>query len=125
MLTAADEARAVRDVARIIAGRRASAAPRLIPEGVFAVPWLESQVADGGALFPRGVPSAWVGESIEAHGIQTGARSSVSLAVRWHGARPAVLWEQAGEPVELTAPVIAPGWGTREPVGEALWPAAG
>jgi hypothetical protein len=28
MLTAADEARAVRDVARIIAGRRASAAPR-------------------------------------------------------------------------------------------------
>jgi hypothetical protein len=125
MLTAADEARAARDVARIIARRPASTVPPSIPEGVFAVPWLESQVADGAALFPRGLPAAWVGESIEAHGIPTGARSSVSLAVRWHGARPAVLWEQAGDPLELTAPVTAPGWSTSEPVGEALWPAAG
>ncbi len=50
------------------------------------------------------------------------ASSSVSLAVRWHGARPAVLWEQAGAPIELSAPVAAPGWTAEAPTGEALWP---
>ena len=50
------------------------------------------------------------------------ASSSVSLAVRWHGARPAVLWEQAGAPIELSAPVVAAGWTTQAPTGEALWP---
>jgi hypothetical protein len=90
---------------------------------VFAVPWLESQFADGAALFPGGLPAAWLGESIEAHGLPTGA-SSVSLAVRWHGARPAVLWEQSGEPVRLTSPVLAPEWASIESSGETLWPAA-
>lgn len=46
----------------------------------------------------------------------------VSFALRWHGEHPALLWElreTRGE-VELRAPTLAPGWSTREPVGEAL-----
>jgi len=47
----------------------------------------------------------------------------VSYAIRWHGQRPAVLWEIDGPVVPLTASVVAPGWSTAAPKGEALWPA--
>jgi hypothetical protein len=43
--------------------------------------------------------------------------------VRWHGERPAVLWEQTDPGTDLTAPVCAPDWHTTELRGEALWPA--
>jgi hypothetical protein len=125
LLAAAGEARAVRDVERIILGRPELPPPQAAPEGVFLVPWLESQFAVGGALLPMGMPATWHGESIEAHGIPTGASSSISLALRWHGTRPAVLWEQSGEPMELTAPALAPAWSSRERSGEVLWPAPG
>jgi hypothetical protein len=122
LLAASGEARAVRDVERILAARPGSSAPTSPPAGMLAVPWLESQFAIGGALFPHGLPSAWRGASIEAHGVSTGPSSTVSLAVRWHGARPAALWEQQGTPVLLSAPVLAPGWSSREQAGETLWP---
>ena len=123
LLAAAGETRATRDVERLLAARPESSAPTSPPEGVFAVPWLESQIAVGGALFPHGLPPAWLGESIEAHGVPTGPSSTVSLAVRWHGSRPAALWEQHGAPVRLTSPVLAPTWNSIEPSGETLWPA--
>ncbi len=46
----------------------------------------------------------------------------ISFALRWHGEHPALLWEVADSErgLELTAPVLAPGWSTREPVGETL-----
>ncbi|MFZ2442582.1 MAG: hypothetical protein WAW51_09490, partial [Ilumatobacteraceae bacterium] len=44
------------------------------------------------------------------------------FAIRWHGERPAVLWEQSGDAVALSAPVLAPDWHTTEVKGEALWP---
>jgi hypothetical protein len=78
-------------------------------------------VAVEGELFPGGLAPAWLGQPIEAYGVPTGDASSVSLAIRWHGERPAILWEQAGEPVELSSPVLAPGWRSAEPKGEALW----
>jgi hypothetical protein len=122
LLVAAGEARAVRDVERILAARPGSSAPASPPDGVYAVPWLESQFAIGGALFPHGLPASWLA-AIEAHGVPTGPSSTVSLAVRWHGTRPAALWEQQGAPVRLTSPVLAPKWGSTEPSGETLWPA--
>jgi len=125
LLSGAGEARAVRDVERIVSGRARSSVSDPSPEGLLVVPWLESQFAIGGKLFSHGIPSAWLGQSIEAHGIPTGTSSSISLAVRWHGARPAVLWEQAGGPVELTAPTASPTWSSREISGEVLWPAPG
>ena len=125
LLSDAGEARAVRDVERIVRGRGRSSVMDPAPDGLLVVPWLESQFAIDGTLFPRGIPAAWLGQSIEAHGIPTGTSSSISLAVRWHGARPAVLWEQAGGPVELTAPTASPTWSSREISGEVLWPAPG
>jgi hypothetical protein len=125
LLSDAGETRAVRDVERIMSGREQTSATDPAPNGLLVVSWLECQFAIGGNLFPRGIPAAWLGQSIEAHGIPTGTSSSISLAVRWHGARPAVLWEQSGGPVELTAPVLAPTWSSREPSGEVLWPAPG
>lgn len=82
---------------------------------------VERCVATGGRLLPAGLPRRWLGANFEVHGIPTGARSAVSFAVRWHGERPAVLWEQHGEPCRLTAPGIDPEWSTDEVVGEALW----
>jgi hypothetical protein len=123
MLLLAGERRAVADVERVI-GRRTPATPAIeAPDGVAGVAWLESCLAESGALFPRGIPPELLGQSFEMHGVPTGVASSVSLAVRWHGARPAVLWEQAGPAVTLSAPVAAPGWSSTERAGEALWPA--
>ena len=84
---------------------------------------VERRIADGGSLLPSGIPRRWLGADFEVHGVPTGPRSAVSFAVRWHGERPAVLWEQQGEPQELSAPSVDPGWRTREATGEALWAA--
>lgn len=75
------------------------------------------------ALLPVGLPSAWLGTDFEVHALPAGPGSSVSFALRWHGERPAVLWESAGEPVELSSPVLASDWVSDESSGEALWEA--
>ena len=84
---------------------------------------IERRIADGGRLLTSGIPHRWLGANFEVHRIPTGTRSSVSFAVRWHGERPAVLWEQHGEPQRLTAPGIDPDWSTDQPAGESLWSA--
>lgn len=84
---------------------------------------IERRIADGGQLLTSGIPHRWLGANFEVHRIPTGTRSSVSFAVRWHGERPAVLWEQHGEPQRLTAGGVDPDWSTDEPAGEALWSA--
>lgn len=119
-LVRAGEPRAAGDLERIVSRRPApSAAPAAAPEGVRLIPWVEQSIARGTALLPAGWPAGWLGQSWEAYGVPTTAGSSVSLGVRWHGERPAVLWEQTGEPVELTAF----GWSSTERTGETLWPA--
>jgi hypothetical protein len=66
-----------------------------------------------------------LGVDLEVHDAPT-RHGLLSFALRWHGEHPALLWEltpPAGAPpraVELTAPVLAPGWSTAEPVGETL-----
>jgi hypothetical protein len=84
---------------------------------------VESALALDGALLPAGVPPRWLGVDFEVHGLPTGAGSTVSFALRWHGERPAVLWEQAGEAITLRSPAIDPAWTTSAPTGEALWAA--
>ena len=44
---------------------------------------------------------------------------SLSFAVRWHGARPALLWD-APAGVELRAPALDPAWSAATGVGETL-----
>jgi hypothetical protein len=122
VLWAAAERRARRDVARIRSRRPPSTPPVDVPDDRFLVAWLERAMVTGGALFPNGLLAPWTGAAVEAHGLPTVGATTVSFAIRWHGARPAILWEQSGEPIELTSPVLAPGWSTTEARGEALWP---
>ncbi len=69
------------------------------------------------------LPDEWLGQALEVQGAPTHL-GSVSYAVRWHGARPALLWEvtpHAGiDAVRLTAPGLDPAWSTTERTGEAL-----
>jgi hypothetical protein len=84
---------------------------------------VEQRIADGGRLLPSGIPHRWLGANFEVHGVPTGPRSTISFAVRWHGERPAVLWEQHGEQRALTAPTVDPTWTSDAVSGEALWAA--
>ena len=80
--------------------------------------------ADGLALCSW-LPEAWRGQGFEVHHAPT-AHGSMSYAVRWHGDRPALLWEREPGPsgavasVTLRAPGLDPAWSTCEPRGEAL-----
>lgn len=94
-------------------------------------------VADGGAASSGGAdpeplslrlaahwPAAWLGQHVEVHNVPTRI-GPVSWAVRWHGERPALLWEvvphiPGADPPAVTAPGLdlaftATGW-----QGEAL-----
>ncbi len=88
---------------------------------------IERRVADGGCLLPGGIPTSWLGNNFEIHSLPTSPTTTVSFAVRWHGERPAVLWEQhatdGSSTVELSAPEVDPDWRTSEASGETLWPA--
>jgi hypothetical protein len=65
-----------------------------------------------------GFPSDWLGQPMTVSAIPLRA-GSLSFAVRWHGARPALLWD-APAGVELRTPALDPSWSTREPTGETL-----
>ena len=70
------------------------------------------------------LPDAWHGEPIEVHDAPTHF-GRISFALRWHGDRPALLWELTPHAdltaaVTITAPGIAPGWSTTETAGETL-----
>ena len=71
-------------------------------------------------ILPGGLPPTWLGANFEVHGLPTSARSTLSFALRWHGDRPALLWEQTGPPVTLTATAIDPEWRSDAPSGETL-----
>ena len=71
----------------------------------------------------RVVPEAWLGQGWEVHDLPT-AYGLVSYAVRWHGDRPALLWDLVVEPGEpptrLTVPGLDPTWSSTDAKGEAL-----
>jgi hypothetical protein len=110
-------------IAQGIHGVAAGAEP---PDGVAVIAWLESRLAHSGAILPGGFPDGWMGIDFEVHGIPIGSGpqrvATLGYAIRWHGARPALLWEVSGGPVHLTAPIVAPGWSSDAVSGEALWP---
>jgi hypothetical protein len=80
---------------------------------------------DGGLALCSMLPDGWEGQPVEVHDAPTHA-GLLSFAVRWHGDRPALLWElvpherQSGRPSRLTAPGLDPSWSTVEPKGDAL-----
>jgi hypothetical protein len=82
-----------------------------------------SATSDPGLVLCSVLPASWLGQSLEVHDAPT-AHGRLSYAVRWHGERPALLWElqrgEGGGPVRLTAPGLDPAWSTEQPAGEAL-----
>ncbi|HEX7168493.1 MAG TPA: hypothetical protein VF230_16045, partial [Acidimicrobiales bacterium] len=82
---------------------------------------------DGGLALCSMLPDAWMHQPIEVHDAPT-HHGLLSFAVRWHGDKPALLWDLrphagAGEPstaVTITAPGLDPTWSTTLRKGEEL-----
>ena len=69
------------------------------------------------------LPDEWLGHGLEVHDAPTHV-GRLSYAVRWHGDRPALLWELQPHDdihaVRLTAPGLDPSWSAGELSGDAL-----
>ena len=65
-----------------------------------------------------GFRTEWLGQSIAVHDVPLG-NGTLSFALRWHGARPALLWE-APEGAVLSAPALDPAWRGAGGAGETL-----
>jgi hypothetical protein len=68
-------------------------------------------------------PDEWLGAGLEVHGMHTTV-GTVSFAIRWHGERPALLWEidpHGGiDSITVTIPGLDPAWSSTDLRGEAL-----
>lgn len=108
----------------IVQARLASASPTFTwPDG--PAPFLRAvrdllvrETGDGSVDLLTVHPSEWRGQTVDVRHAPTRA-GRVSYSVRWHGPRPALLWDCEG-PIHLGAPGLDPGWSTTEPRGEAL-----
>lgn len=95
-----------------------TADPALVLLGARAV--LVDDAAPGRVDLLPSFPDEWLGQDVEAHRLPTRS-GPVSFAVRWHGARPALLWERdPATPCELRCPGLDPTWSTDAASGEAL-----
>jgi len=79
---------------------------------------LADETEPGVVTVLRELPPAWRGQPVDARGVPTRA-GRLSYAVRWHGSRPAFLWE-APSGVRVRAPGLDPSWASTDPAGEAL-----
>ncbi|MBI2703932.1 MAG: hypothetical protein HYX32_01380 [Actinobacteria bacterium] len=85
---------------------------------------LVRETADRSLALATVWPERWLGQGLEVHDAPT-SFGSVSYAVRWHGDRPALLWDLSlhdgiDQPVTLTVPGLDPSWSASAPKGEAL-----
>ena len=94
--------------------------------GVRQIAWVESQLVamrrDGVIeICPRRIDSAWLGVNFECHKLLATPEHSISYAVRWHGDKPALLWEIDG-PVgaRVMASAIDSSFGSTDMRGETL-----
>jgi hypothetical protein len=83
---------------------------------------LVREVEDGVALCSH-VPDTWLGRGIEVHDAPT-RLGRISFAIRWHGDRPALLWELDAHPgvgeTSVRVPGLDPTWSSGERRGDAL-----
>ena len=110
-----------------IADRAVAEPPVEVPEGLAAIAWAETLLAapspSGGVctVLPHGIPEPWWGASFDCKGVTADPFRTVSFAIRWHGARPAFLWETGGPAgLVITAGGDNDGWHTVDASGEAL-----
>jgi hypothetical protein len=109
------------------ADRSSASRPHTSPGGDDIVAILDgvARYGDDGVELLSGWGPSWLGASVEVVDLPT-RWGRVSYAVRWHGTRPALLWEvtswsdlDAATPT-LTAPMADPAWSTRSLSGDAL-----
>jgi hypothetical protein len=110
-----------------VGGRRRRRRPRREhPEASFLLDVRARLVVEspphGLILLPE-LPAGWIGQGVEVHDAPT-TLGTLSFAVRWHGSRPALLWDLRGEAdhrgLRLTAPGLDPTWSGTDASGEAL-----
>jgi hypothetical protein len=106
-----------------LADRPSEELPVEMPDGLAGIAWIEELLASGSPsggecqILSHGIPEPWWGSSFEVHGLPADPFRSVSFAVRWHGARPALLWEVTGAP----GLVLSHGdWHSTDVTGESL-----
>ena len=90
------------------------------------IAWIESQLVaqrrDGVIeICPCGIDKSWLGVNFECHKLLASPEHLISYAVRWHGEKPALLWEIDG-PVgaKVAASVIDHTFSSTEMRGETL-----
>ncbi len=113
-----------------LADRPVAELPISVPSGLASIAWIETLLAQaspsGGEchVLAYGIPEPWWGASFEAHGLTADPYRTIGYAVRWHGARPALLWEVQGAPGLLVRHGDgADAWHSTDASGEALLPA--
>lgn len=106
-----------------LADRPSEELPVEMPEGLAGISWIEELLASGSPsggeckVLSHGIPEPWWGASFEVHGLPADPFRSIGFAVRWHGARPALLWEVSGAP----GLVLSHGdWHSTDVTGESL-----
>lgn len=125
-----DDEVAAGDIAAVwlrMADRDVAEPPIEVPEGVASIAWAETLLAQaspsGGQcrVLPYGIPQPWWGTSFDVKGLVADPYRTISYAVRWHGARPALLWEVSGAPgLVISGGGADAGWHTTDSSGEVL-----
>ena len=94
--------------------------------GVRQIAWVESQLVAQRRdnvieICPRGVEAAWLGANFECHRLVASPEHLISFAVRWHGEKPALLWEIDGPPgARVAASAVDGTFSSTELRGETL-----
>ena len=72
-------------------------------------------------ICPCGIDKSWLGVNFECHKLLASPEQVISYAVRWHGEKPALLWEIDG-PVgaKVAASAIDRTFSSTEMRGETL-----
>ena len=94
--------------------------------GVRQIAWIESQLVaqrhdDVIEICPRGIDASWLGANFECHKLVASPEHLISFAVRWHGEKPALLWEIDG-PIgaRVAASAVDQTFSSTEMRGETL-----
>jgi hypothetical protein len=74
---------------------------------------------DGSLALATIFPPEWAGQPLEVHDAPT-QHGRISYALRWHGDRPALLWQCERGGVPLSVPGLDRSFSTTERSGEAL-----
>ena len=85
--------------------------PGTAPDGPLFLPWLLGRlvrIGPAGVDLLAGFEPAWAGQGVAVYDAVVGS-VRIGFAVRWHGERPAVLWEM-DPPATLSASGLDPAW---------------